>query len=210
MKRSYIVAKEQVKSMEKLENKNVMVVDDSEINRIIFRELLQGNLNVIEADSVDTAINIIETGNQTIDIILLDIMFRKRSGFEFLEYLGEHHYLSDIPVIVISSDSSDAFVDKAFSLGAIDYIRRPFAGRLLTRRVFTTILMYENKRELVQKINQGYHNTEQSEIDELTKLYSKIRDFLLASSFFSVATGSANFSRRIMAAMMYGLKLACL
>ncbi len=173
MKRSYIVAKEQVKSMEKLENKNVMVVDDSEINRIIFRELLQGNLNVIEADSVDTAINIIETGNQTIDIILLDIMFRKRSGFEFLEYLGEHHYLSDIPVIVISSDSSDAFVDKAFSLGAIDYIRRPFAGRLLTRRVFTTILMYENKRELVQKINQGYHNTEQSEIDELTKLYSK-------------------------------------
>lgn len=158
--------------MGKLENKNVLVVDDSEINRIIFRELLQGELNVLEADSVDTAIAMIEAEDKKIDIILLDIMFRKRSGFEFLEYLGEHYYLSEIPVIVISSDSSDAFVDKAFSLGAVDYIRRPFAGKLLTRRVLTTLLMYENKRELMRKIEKKYSN-EPTEIDELTQLYMK-------------------------------------
>ncbi|MBR1692947.1 MAG: response regulator [Lachnospiraceae bacterium] len=142
--------------MKQLKKKTALIVDDAEINRVILTELLQDDLNLIEAESIDGAIDIIQSGKTPIDIILLDLIFPEKSGFDLLEFLRGNHYLDEIPVIVMSSEGSDDFIERAFLLGAIDYVRKPFTERILVRRVLTTLLLYQNKKELIRKIEERY------------------------------------------------------
>ena len=158
--------------MKQLKKKTALIVDDAEINRVILTELLQDDLNLIEAESIDGAIDIIQAGKTPIDIILLDLIFPEKSGFDLLEFLRDNHYLDEIPVIVMSSEGSDDFIERAFLLGAIDYVRKPFTERILVRRVLTTLLLYQNKKELIRKIEERYE-TPSSRYDELTGLLVK-------------------------------------
>ncbi|MBO5561176.1 MAG: response regulator, partial [Firmicutes bacterium] len=112
--------------MEKIKNKNVLVVDHSEINRLELRELLQGFMNVEEAADIEKAEEILTEGKQHIDIIIQDIVFPQKSGFELLEFLRSHNEYNEIPVMVVSAETSDNFIARSFDLGAADYIRRPF------------------------------------------------------------------------------------
>ena len=172
--------------MERLKNKNALIVDCSEVNRIVFRDLLQADMNIVEAGSVDEAITIFKAGEYTIDVVLTDIVFPKKSGFELIAWLRDNHYLSELPVIVVSTEYNDDFVERSFTLGAVEFIHRPFAGRLLVRRVLTNILMYQSKRELIKQIDKRYAATE-PEIDELTGLNNKKPFFEKASKYITDA-----------------------
>ena len=176
--------------MEQLTNKTALVVDEISENRAIFQELLQNDLNIIEASSVDAAIEVFSNGKHQIDVVLTGLSFPEKSGFDLITWLRENRYLDSLPVIVISSEYSDASVDRAFELGATDYIRRPFAERLLVRRVLTTVLMYQNKKDLIRQIDQRYDASE-SEIDEMTNLYTKKAFFEKAEEYLAAHRGEA-------------------
>ena len=163
---------QQGEAMERLKNKTALIVDGAEVNRVVFRDLLQADMSIIEVDSVDAAIAALKAGQPQIDVVLTDLVFPNRSGFDLIAWLRDNRYLDELPVIVVSADYNDAFVDRAFALGATDFIRRPFAGRLLVRRVLTTMLMYEDKRDLIQQIDRRYDPVE-LEKDTLTGLYTK-------------------------------------
>lgn len=168
--------------LERLKNKTALIVDASAENRETLRQLLQDNLHILESDSVDQAISMIESDKYTLDIILLDVDFPEKSGFDVLEFLHDHHYLDETPVIIITSDARDATVERSFQLGAIDFIRRPFLGRVLLRRVLTTVHLYQNKKDLVQLIDDRYE-TSSSQYDDLTGLYIKKVFFDEASQY---------------------------
>ena len=168
--------------MERLRNKIALIVDPSEENRKAFYPLLQPEMDIVEASSVEAAIDIFRAGHTVVDIVLTEIEFPVNSGFELLEFLQAGKYLEDIPVIVVAADNNDSYVERAFELGAIDYIHRPFAGRLLTRRVLTTVLMYHNKRELLKKLDMHTQNVE-TETDTLTGLNNKKTFYNTAADF---------------------------
>ena len=96
--------------MERLKNKNALIVDCSEVNRVVFRDLLQADMNLVEVGSVDEAIAIFKAGECAIDVVITDIVFPKKSGFELIAWLRDNHYLSELPVIVVSRQYSDDFV----------------------------------------------------------------------------------------------------
>ena len=170
--------------MERLNNKNVLVVDSSVENRARFRTLLQADLTVLEARSVEEAVRLFTSNAHRIDLVLLDVLLPEKDGFALIEWLRDNRFLDDMPVIVVSEDCSDAFVDRAFELGAVDYIRRPFVERVFVRRVLTTVLMYQAKQDLIQQIDRRYAPSE-PEIDELTKLYGKSAFFDKAAEYLA-------------------------
>ena len=64
--------------------------------------------------------------------------------------MNANHTIEDIPVIMISSEDSDATIRRSYELGASDYVNRPFDARIVYRRVTNTIKLYAKQRRLVQ------------------------------------------------------------
>ena len=74
-------------------------------------------------------------------------------GFEVLDYMAEHHWIDDIPVIMISSEDSASSIRKAYEFGVSDYISRPFDSRVVYQRVFNTIKLYAKQRRLISLVS---------------------------------------------------------
>ena len=63
--------------------------------------------------------------------------------------MNRDKWIEDIPVIMISSEESETYVKKAYEMGAMDYINRPFDAQVVYRRVFNTIMLYAKQRRLI-------------------------------------------------------------
>ena len=81
-----------------------MIVDDSEFNRAILKEILEETYEIIEADGGKEALHKIDEYGMKISLVLLDIIMPEKDGFEVLKYMEEERLISDIPVIIISSE----------------------------------------------------------------------------------------------------------
>ena len=87
-------------------------------------------------------------------LVLLDINMPVMDGFEVLKAMNSNHTIEDIPVIMISSEDSDATIRRSYELGASDYVNRPFDARIVYRRVTNTIKLYAKQRRLVQMVSE--------------------------------------------------------
>ena len=104
--------------------KTIMIVDDTEVNIVILVEALQEEYDLIVAINGKDAIDILK--EQKPDLILLDIMMPEMDGYEVLSNLKKERNLGNIPVILLSAISDSDSKTKGFSLGAVDYITKPF------------------------------------------------------------------------------------
>lgn len=118
----------------------VIVVDDSEINRTILSEILKSEYEIIEADSGNTAIEMLQKYRSDIALVLLDVVMPGMDGYSVLEFMNRIGIIEDVPVIMISAESSADFITKAYDLGAVDYVSRPFEAAVVQRRVKNTIV----------------------------------------------------------------------
>ncbi len=162
----------EVYSMDRLMNKTALIVDYSELHRATLRDLLEGDLTVVEASGIEEAIESIVSGETSFDIVLLGLVFPGRSGFDFLEFLRDNRFLDEIPVIVISEAGREAFMDRAFSLGAVDYIERPYSEKLLKHRILTILYFYRSRRELARQLDRNAAVSDEP-LDDLTGLPGK-------------------------------------
>ncbi len=102
-------------------NKRILVVDDSVIVRTLAKNIL-----TLEGFNVETVFNPIEAFKKLkqthYDAIITDIEMPEQNGFEFLEKIKKDKLKSHIPVLVMSSNDSETYREKAKNLGAVDYI----------------------------------------------------------------------------------------
>ena len=97
-------------------------------------------------------------------------------GFEVLKAMNANHTIEDIPVIMISSEDSDATIRRSYELGASDYVNRPFDARIVYRRVTNTIKLYAKQRRLVQMVSEQIRARENN-TDTLVGVLSHIVEF---------------------------------
>lgn len=102
----------------------IMIVDDTEMNIDILVEALQEDYELIIAINGAEAIELL--GEQKPDLILLDIMMPGLDGYEVLKIIKKRPDLEHIPVILLSAITDSEAKTKGFSLGAVDYITKPF------------------------------------------------------------------------------------
>ena len=135
----------------------VLIVDDSEMNRVILSEMLKDEYCILEADNGRTALDMVDRYGDELSLVLLDIVMPGISGFEVLAGLSRRSVSGNLPVIMISSEDSDDMVLRAYELGASDYINRPFDSRVVRRRVSNTIRLYAKQRRLTSLLSQQYN-----------------------------------------------------
>ena len=140
---------------EKIQNKpRILIVDDSEFNRAILKEILEETYEIIEVDGGNEALHKIDEYGMKISLVLLDIIMPEKDGFEVLKYMEEERLISDIPVIIISSEDSANYIRRAYEMGVSDYINRPFDANIVYQRVSNTVKLYAKQRRLMAMVTR--------------------------------------------------------
>ena len=165
-------------ALEKLlqEKTQILLVDDSKMNRMMLTEILGDSYHVLEAENGRECMEKLQEEAGNIALVLLDINMPVMDGFEVLKAMNANHTIEDTPVIMISSEDSDAAIRRSYELGASDYVNRPFDARIVYRRATNTIKLYAKQRRLVQMVSDQIRARENN-TDMLVGVLSHIVEF---------------------------------
>lgn len=139
----------------------IMIVDDAEMNREILMAILGDEYEYVQAENGRQAIHILQQ-DMNIDLMLLDNNMPEMNGFQVLDRMNTFHWINDIPVIMISSEEKKDVIERAYILGAEDYIRRPFDAFIVRRRVLNILNLYANQKRLMQMVADQIYEKEEN------------------------------------------------
>ena len=129
-------------NMDDMDNKKkILIIDDEKMNIIALAYFLKHKYEIIIASDGKTGIEAAEK-NQP-DVILLDIVMPEMSGFEVLTKLKESEITKKIPVIFISATEEEGDEEKGISLGAVDFIAKPFRKTMVELRIESQLKISE-------------------------------------------------------------------
>ena len=140
----------------------ILIVDDSGMNRMMLAELLEDRYDILEASNGVEALALIRQNLSSLDLVLLDIVMPELDGFGVLANMKKRRWLEFIPVIMISSEGDSSYIEKAFNLGASDYIQRPYKGFLIHRRIMNTLGLFQRQRRLVGLVEEQVYENEKN------------------------------------------------
>lgn len=140
----------------------LLIADDAEMNRMILREMLGDEYEVIEAVNGLEAVKLLQEHGKEISLVLLDIIMPVMSGFDVLSHMVSTELVNDVPVIMISSENSEDAVLRAYELGASDFISRPFDARVVRQRVSNIMRLYTRQRRLSALLSRQYYEREKA------------------------------------------------
>ena len=145
-----------------ISQKQILIVEDNEINRMLLGEILSADYQVVEAENGLEALSVLKERGDVISLILLDITMPVMDGYTFLSIVKKDPVFSSIPVIVTTQSDSESDEVAALSHGASDFVAKPYKPQIILHRVASII----NLRENAAMVNQLKY-------DRLTGLYSK-------------------------------------
>ena len=138
----------------------ILIVDDSALNRMVLAEILgKENYTFLEAENGRQAVELLDC-HPEVDLLLLDITMPEMDGFGVLEAMNRYRWIEETPVIMISSEDAYPFIERAYDLGASDYITRPFDARVVCHRVSNTLMLYAKQKRLVQMVAEQVYEKE--------------------------------------------------
>ena len=143
------------------DKEKILIADDSAMNRAILTEMLGDGYEILEAENGRQAVAILQSATD-IDLLLLDIMMPEMDGFEVLAMMNKYHWIDEVPVIMISAENASSYVERAYDLGATDYISRPFDMAVVRRRVINTMMLYAKQKRLVRLVAEQVYEKEKS------------------------------------------------
>lgn len=161
-KKDTVVTEESELAVDESNKLEILIVDDSQINREILAEMLGDEYRIHNAASGKECIKLLNQYGTGISLVLLDIVMPEMDGFEVLDYMAEHHWIEDIPVIMISSENSVSSIRKAYELGVSDYISRPFDAHVVYQRVLNTIKLYAKQRRLITLVSDQMYERDKN------------------------------------------------
>lgn len=154
----------------------ILIVDDAELNRSLLTDILSEEYDILEAENGLQAIAQIERNKHKISVVLLDIMMPEVDGFEVLAIMNKNRWLEQIPVIIISAETTSNYIDNAYDLGAIEYVSRPFDAKTIQRRISNIIMLYSKQKHLENMVTEQMLEKEKSNLI-MVELLSHIVEF---------------------------------
>ena len=142
--------------------KQILIVEDNELNRTILREILSEHYQVLEAENGQEALDVLNQHKGDVVLILLDMIMPVMDGYAFLDWIKNDAELSLIPVIVTTQGSSEADEVNALAHGATDFVPKPYRPQIILHRIANLIKL----RETAAMVNQF-------QFDRLTGLFSR-------------------------------------
>ncbi|MDR2923279.1 MAG: response regulator [Treponema sp.] len=150
-------------------NNIIMLIDDDEMCLDMGMEILKNKYTVYPVPSGEQALQILK--KVIPDLILLDIEMPIMDGYEVIKKLKQEKDTKDVPVIFLTSHTDPGNELDALSMGAIDYVTKPFSPLLLVQRIENHLSINSQKKELIQ-----YNKTLQEMLEEKTKEVKKLQN----------------------------------
>ena len=132
----------------------VLIVDDVEINRIILREILYNDYEILEAEDGFQAVDILYNVEKRPHAVLLDIMMPGMDGFEVLQVIKSNPDTEKIPVLFITAADANTNETRGLNEGAVDYISKPFNPDVVKARVDNHIQLMRYRAELERMVER--------------------------------------------------------
>ena len=143
----------------------IMIVDDNKTNLIMAKKALEDNYDVIPMSSGVMALEFLKEMPEPPDMLLLDVDMPDINVFYVISEVKNLKKLEGMPVIFLTAQDDDATEIEGYSLGAIDYITKPYTTMLLRKRVDIHIGILEKERKmaadnkaLADALNSRTHN----------------------------------------------------
>lgn len=170
---SYREAHMGVENQVTLHKPRILIVDDSRTMRKAMRRLLCQDYDVVEAEDGEAAWRFI-SDDSSIQAVFSDLVMPNKNGFELLREVREsiHNRINQLPVIIITGHNDDQRMHRqAMTLGATDFITKPFDSVQLKARARASVKFDDTAR----KLERASHIIEtQSTIDPLTGMANKL------------------------------------
>ena len=144
------------------EKNTILIADDKEVNRECLTRLLEDDYNILQASDGYEALEILDKEKEKISAVVLDIIMPGLDGYGVLNEMAYRKMLPKIPVIVTSVDGDEQSELKALSLGASDFLGKPYNPIIVKKRLQNIIHLKETA-SLVNYL----------QMDTLTGVYSK-------------------------------------
>ena len=132
------------------DKKQVLVVDDKNINRYILKSIFEEDYDIIECSNGYEAITALAQYKENMAAMLLDIVMPEGDGFTVLDFMRQQE-LKSVPVIMISSSMAEENIYRAYDYDVADYIQKPFEEDVVKRRVESIIHMFEKRKEKMKE-----------------------------------------------------------
>lgn len=123
----------------------ILVIDDSAVQAEHLKGILKENYEVIACNRGEDGLRAAKADD--FSLIILDIVMPDMDGFAILQELKEASITKDVPVILITSLTDIQHEEKGLTLGAVDYITKPFSPVIVRARVNTHVKLYRYQRQ---------------------------------------------------------------
>lgn len=132
----------------------ILIVDDMLFNRQILRNILKDDFELLEADNGRVALDVMEKHYDDLVAVLLDIVMPEMDGIQVLQVMVEKNYVDRLPVLMVTGEQDIHLVEKCFDYGIADFIKKPFEGKMIKKRVNKIVNLYLQKDEYKSKYEQ--------------------------------------------------------
>lgn len=172
---SYVLEKEASEKLSQEEKYKILVVDDEYVNQRIFeRYLTKENHIILKASSGSEAVKIIDE-NVDLDLVILDVMMPDMLGYEVSALVRQKYSLYELPILVMTANSSIDNMIRAFECGANDYLPKPFNQQELLARTNTLITLKKSVGSAISLAKQIADANEQvEELKEADRLKTEL------------------------------------
>ncbi len=150
----------------------VLAVDDELVNlQVLINHLSLHKYTVIEAADGQRALEIISSAAEKPDIVLLDVMMPRMSGYDVCREIRRHYTASELPVIMLTAKNQLVNLMEGLDSGANDYLTKPFSSEELLERIKVHLQLLKANRDL-KRANMklaGYSRTLEQKVTERTR-----------------------------------------
>ncbi len=147
----------------------VMIVDDNMTNLIMAKKALEDDYEILPVSSGQTALEFLHEMPEPPDLILLDVEMPEVNGFYVISEIKNNPKLATIPVIFLTAQDDPTTEVEGYSLGAVDYIKKPYSTMLLRKRLDVHTRLLESERRLT-KVNDTLQKALSSKIHNIVEL----------------------------------------
>ncbi len=167
----------------------ILIVDDQEINRAILSQIFIEKYQIVEAENGKVALEYIKKNKERIVAILLDIIMPEMDGMELLRILKKEELEENIPIFLITADTSQEKMREGYELGVNDIIEKPFVPFFLEKRIKSIIELYKTRERLNNIVEHQAEIIEEKVKDIKILSNTMLETLALAIEFRSGETG---------------------
>lgn len=139
---------------QKKELETMLIVDDSELNRVILKEIFGDAYRIEEAENGQEGWEKFQADSDRICAVLLDVVMPVMDGMEFLRKMKQDGQVEKVPVFLITASESTDVLREAYEIGVMDVINKPVIPYMIRRRVDSVVELFQARKKLKNKVKE--------------------------------------------------------